>query len=58
MIDNVEYWNLWQAELANRSLVDFMDILKKIDIPWCEYSEDMKNTDDLAVKLMLQESEK
>ena len=46
------------AELANKPLVDFMDILKKIDIPWCEYSEDMKNSDDLAIKLILQESEK
>ena len=46
------------AELANKSLADFMDILKKINIPWCEYTEDMKNADDLAIKLILQESEK
>jgi len=45
------------AELANKTLTDFMDILKKINIPWCEYTEDMKNSDDLAVKLILQESE-
>jgi predicted HTH domain antitoxin len=45
------------AELANRSLVDFMDMLKRINIPWCEYAEDMKNSDDLAIKLILQESE-
>jgi len=43
------------AELANKSLTDFMDILKKINIPWCEYTEDMKNSDDLAVKLILHE---
>lgn len=45
------------AELADKNLIDFMDILKKINIPWCEYTEDMKNSDDLAIKLILQESE-
>ena len=43
------------AELANKPLSDFVGILKKINIPWCEYTEDMKNTDDLAIKLILQE---
>lgn len=45
------------AGMANKSLADFMDILKRINIPWCEYTEDMKNSDDLAIKLILQESE-
>lgn len=45
------------AELANKSLADFMDILKKLNISWCEYTKDMKNSDDLAIKLILQESE-
>lgn len=45
------------AELASKSLTDFMDILKRINIPWCEYTEDIKNSDDLAIKLILQESE-
>jgi len=45
------------AELANKSLADFMDILKRINIPWCEYTDDMKNSDDLAIKLILNESE-
>ncbi len=42
--------------MANKSLADFMDILKKINIPWCEYTEDMKNSDDLAIGQMLHES--
>ena len=45
------------AELSNKSLSEFMDILKKINIPWCEYSEDMKNSDDIAVQLLIKESE-
>lgn len=45
------------AELANKSLADFMDILKRINIPWSEYTDDMKNSDDLAIKLILNESE-
>lgn len=45
------------SELANKSLTDFMDILKRINIPWCEYTEDMENSDDLAIKLIMQESE-
>lgn len=45
------------AELANKSLTDFMDILKKINIPWCDYTEDMKNSDDLAIGQMLHESQ-
>ena len=44
------------AELANRTLADFMAILQKINIPWFEYSEYIKNSDDLAIKLILQES--
>jgi len=44
------------AELANKSLTDFMDILKKINITWCEYSEEMKSSDDLAIGRMLHES--
>jgi predicted HTH domain antitoxin len=45
------------ADLANKSLTDFMDILKQVSIPWCEYTEDIKNADDLAVNMILQESE-
>jgi predicted HTH domain antitoxin len=45
------------AELANKSLTDFMDILKKINIPWCDYTEDMKNSDDLAIGQMFHETE-
>ena len=45
------------AELANKSLTDFMDILRRINIPWCEYTEDIKDSDDLAIKMILQESE-
>ena len=45
------------AKLANKSLTSFMDILKKVNIPWCEYTEDFKNADDFAVNLLLQESE-
>jgi predicted HTH domain antitoxin len=46
------------AELANKSLTEFADILKKINIPWCEYTDEIKNSDDSAIKLILQESEK
>jgi predicted HTH domain antitoxin len=45
------------AELANKTLTDFMDILKKINIPWCEYTEDMKNSDDIAIGQMFHESQ-
>lgn len=45
------------ADLANKSLAAFMDILKRINIPWCEYTEEIKDSDDLAIKLILQESE-
>ena len=45
------------AEFSNKSLTEFMDILKKSNIPWCEYTEEMKNTDDLAIKRFLQDSE-
>ena len=45
------------AELANKPLTDFMDILKKINIPWSDYSEETKNSDDLAIKLIIQETE-
>jgi len=38
-------------------LTDFMDILKRTNIPWCEYTEEIKAADDLAIKLILQESE-
>ena len=44
------------AELANKTLTDFMDILKKTNISWCEYTEDMKTSDDIVIKLILQES--
>lgn len=44
------------AELANKPLSEFTGILKKINIPWCEYTEDMKNSDDLAINLLFQES--
>jgi predicted HTH domain antitoxin len=46
------------AELSNKPLTEFMDILQKSNIPWCEYTEEIKNADDLAINLILQESEK
>lgn len=45
------------AELANKSLTSFMDILKRINIPWSEYTEEIKDSDELAIKLILQGSE-
>ncbi len=45
------------AELSNRPLTEFMDILKKINIPWCEYSEEMKNSDDIVVQMLTKETE-
>ena len=45
------------AELSNKSLTEFMDILKKINIPWCEYSEEMKNTDDIAIQTIVKKTE-
>ncbi len=42
------------AELANKSLTSFMGILKRINIPWSEYTEEIKDSDDLAIKLILQ----
>lgn len=45
------------AELAKKSLPDFMEILQRGNIPWCEYTDDMKKSDDTAVKLILRESE-
>ena len=44
------------AELANKPLTDFMDVLKKINIPWSEYTADTKNSDDLAIRVILQET--
>ena len=45
------------AELSNKSLTEFMDILKKINIPWCEYSEEMKNSDDIAIQTIVKKTE-
>ena len=44
------------AELSNKILPEFMDILKKINLPWCDYTEEMKKADDLAIRLYIHES--
>ena len=37
------------AELSNKSIWDFMDVLKDQQIPWGEYSEEDFQMDDLAM---------
>lgn len=37
------------AELSNKSIWDFMDVLKEQQITWGEYSEENFQMDDLAI---------
>ena len=37
------------AELAGKSIWDFMDFLKAHDIPWSSYSEEEIQMDELAI---------
>lgn len=37
------------AELANRSVWDFVELLREQQIPWGEYSEDALRMDDLTL---------
>lgn len=43
------------AELANRSLSDFIDLLHSRGIPWMEYGEEEKRQDDIAVQRLIQD---
>lgn len=43
------------AELSGESLEQFMELLKEQDIPWGEYTEDMKKQDDRVIRKMLKE---
>lgn len=44
------------AEISGISLIDFMDILADHGIPWGEYTEEMSQQDDIAVKKILKGS--
>lgn len=46
------------AELAGKSLVDFIHILTYHNIPWAEYTEEHKNQDDTTVQFILEEENK
>lgn len=37
------------AELAGKSIWDFVDFLKKYQIPWGEYTEEAAELDDVAI---------
>lgn len=37
------------ADLAEKSIWDFMDFLKAHDIPWSSYSEEEMQMDELAI---------
>lgn len=41
------------AELSNRSLSDFIDLLQSQGIPWMHYTEEEKRQDDKALKIMM-----
>lgn len=43
------------AELANRSMSDFIDLLHSRGIPWMEYGEEEKQQDDRAIQSLLQD---
>lgn len=43
------------AELADKSIREFIDILISHNIPWLEYSEDHKTEDDDAISHILSE---
>lgn len=42
------------AELAGKSLWEFIDILKSHQIPWGEYTEESAAMDDIAMKKLAQ----
>jgi predicted HTH domain antitoxin len=46
------------AELAGKSLGDFIDILIKHNIPWAEYTEEHKSQDDATIQYILEEENK
>ncbi len=46
------------AELAGKSLGDFIDILIEHNIPWAEYTEEHKSQDDATIKYILEEESK
>lgn len=46
------------AELAGKSLVDFIDILRTYDIYWSEYTEQHFSEDQLAIDEIMKEKEK
>jgi len=37
------------AELAQKSIWDFVEILKKYNIPWGNYAEESQNLDDITI---------
>lgn len=41
------------AELSDRSLSDFIDLLQSQGIPWMQYTEEEKKQDDMAVKKLM-----
>ena len=43
------------AELAGKSIWDFMDFLKAHDIPWSRYSEEEMQMDELAIANLSEE---
>ena len=43
------------AELAGKSLGDFINILTSHNIPWAEYTEEHKNQDDATIQYILEE---
>lgn len=46
------------AELAGKSIWEFMEILKKFQIPWGEFSEEKAAMDDVALKRIAQDGYK
>lgn len=43
------------AELADKSIREFIDILASHDIPWAEYTEEHKDDDDETIEYILGE---
>jgi predicted HTH domain antitoxin len=37
------------AELAGKSIWDFIEILKKYDIPWGSYTQESQNLDEITI---------
>ncbi len=46
------------AELGDKSIREFIDILIDHNIPWAEYSEEHKKDDDEAIEFVLGERKK